>query len=73
MKSVIRRKGGGTTESVAASAKYHVMFIRLPIPIFERLTRQSERLSCNRNILIRMAIVKYLEEEEAKEKQVNNP
>jgi hypothetical protein len=46
--------------------KDHLMYVRLPFAVSERLKRQSKRLSCSMNMLTRMALVKYLEEEESK-------
>lgn len=43
--------------------------IRLPLPLNDRFLRQVERLQCSKNAFVKMALVKFIEEEEAKEKQ----
>ena len=52
--------------------KHKIMFVRMPTPIAERFEHQKNRLSCSMNTLARMAIVKFLEEEEAAEKKINS-
>jgi hypothetical protein len=52
-------------------SKHKVMFVRMPSPIAERFEHQRLRLSCSMNTLARMAIVKFLDEEEQKERAVN--
>jgi hypothetical protein len=56
-------------EEFVEKAKDHMLFIRLPKPISDRFRHQSERLSCTMGVLGRMAIIKFLEEEEANENQ----
>lgn len=51
-------------------SKSKVLFVRLPSPILERLDHQKDRLQVNMNILSRMALIKFLEEEEMKERQL---
>lgn len=41
------------------------MFLRLPKSLFDRLNRQTSRLTTSRTMLVRMAIVKYIEELES--------
>lgn len=41
------------------------IFLRLPKGLLDRLNRQTSRLTTSRTMLIRMGIVKYLEELEA--------
>lgn len=50
-------------------ATHKVIFVRMPIAIAERLEYQKQRLSCNMNMLVRMAIVRFLEEAEAEERK----
>lgn len=40
----------------------NTILLRLPSAIFDRTFALSKRLSCNKSALIRMAIVKFLEE-----------
>lgn len=51
-------------------SKHKIMFVRMPTPIAERFEHQRLRLSCSMNTLARMAIVKFLEEEEANERKL---
>lgn len=51
-------------------SKHKVIFIRIPTPIAERFEHQRLRLSCSMNTLARMAIVKFLEEEESNERKL---
>jgi hypothetical protein len=48
--------------------KNHLMYVRLPSAIQERLVVQASRLCCSASQLTRMAIIKFLEEEETGEK-----
>jgi hypothetical protein len=48
--------------------KDHNILIRLPKPLSDRVIHQAERLCCSMNALARMAFIKFLEEEEAKER-----
>jgi hypothetical protein len=52
-------------------SKHKVMFVRMPSPIAERFEHQKLRLSCSMNSLARMAIIKFLEEEEANERRMD--
>jgi hypothetical protein len=49
--------------------KDKMIFIRIPTPVAERLEHQRLRLSCPMNTLARMAIIRFLEIEEADERK----
>lgn len=38
------------------------IFLRLPKSLFDRLNKQVSRMATSRTMLVRMAIVKYIEE-----------
>lgn len=48
--------------------KNHHLLIRLPMPLSERVVHQAQRLSCSLNMFARLAFVRLVEEEEAKER-----
>jgi hypothetical protein len=48
-----------------------MIWVRLPFPLLERFNRQCDRLSCGNSTLARMAVVKFVEEEEFKEREMN--
>ncbi len=50
-----------------------MIFVRLPPAIRERLDYQAKRLCTSMNMMVRMALIKFLEEEEAKERQTLTP
>lgn len=52
------------------ASTHKVIFIRIPTTIAERFEHQKVRLSCTMNTLARMAIVKFLEEEESNERKL---
>jgi hypothetical protein len=47
-----------------------VIFMRLPYSIVDRVDHQKKRLSCSMNVLTRMALVRFLEEEETIERRM---
>lgn len=55
-------------ESIARYEKDRFMWIRLPDAINVRFVAQCKRLTCGATTMARMAIVKFIEEEEAKQK-----
>ena len=67
MKAIQKKEVESEHQSPTVKNPDHMMYIRLPYSISQRLKRQSRRLSCSMNMLTRMAVVKYLEEEENKE------
>jgi hypothetical protein len=56
-------------ETAKPRLKDHLMYVRLPNAVADRLKYQANRLACSMNLLTRMALVRLLEEEEAKERQ----
>ncbi|MFA5396354.1 MAG: hypothetical protein WC346_10140 [Methanogenium sp.] len=58
-----------TKEVEEPSPKDKLVYVRLPSPIVARLDHQKKRLSVGHNAILRMALIKFLEEEEFKEKQ----
>ena len=46
--------------------------VRIPIDLNVRFERQVRRLQCSKNAFVKMALVKLIEEEEAKEKQTQS-
>ncbi len=58
--------------SEETKTKDKMIFIRIPTPIAERLEHQRLRLSCPMNTLARMAIIRFLEMEEADERKRYN-
>jgi len=59
------------TRVVVEKKKHHFIPVRLPSAISERFLHQTKRLSTSMNALARMAIIKLIEEEEAKERNNN--
>ncbi len=47
-----------------------MLWVRLPDALNQRFRRQCERLSCGDGTLARMAVVRFIEEEEAKERSL---
>ena len=69
MEAILKRKP--EEQETVEKGKNHMFYISLPGPLSERLRRQSKRLSCSISIIGRMAVVKFLEEEEARERNLN--
>jgi len=49
-------------------SKDKLVYVRLPMAIMDRLIHQKKRLAIGHNAILRMALIKFLEEEEAKER-----
>jgi len=58
----IRKTGSKPTAVFAEKEKEKMLGIRLPPAIRERFEKQVERLQCSRNMLVRMAVIQFLEE-----------
>jgi len=58
-------------EPIKINPKDKMIWVRLPFPLLERFNRQCDRLSCGNSTLARMAVVKFVEEEEFKEREMN--
>ena len=46
------------------SAKDQAIFVRVPKHLSDRLEEQSNRLQSSKSVIIRMALIKFLEEQE---------
>lgn len=69
MELIVKRKP--EEQETIEKGKNHMFYISLPGPVSERLRRQAQRLSCSISIIGRMAVIKFLEEEEARERNLN--
>ena len=65
----IRRTVNTTEAKDEPVTKNKVMFVRVPPAIAERLRHQRDRLSCSMGTMVRMSIVKFLEEQESSERE----
>ena len=67
-----RTASGELTPDAAPRDKDLVMYLRLPSAIAYRLDRQVKRLACTRNVFARMAVIQFLEKQEAIEQESKN-
>jgi hypothetical protein len=58
-------------EDLSLPKKDKFMWIRLPYSLNIRFIRQCKRLHCGASVLARMAVVKFVEEEEARERALS--
>ena len=79
MKKILIRKGSGTLppppvieeEEIEITEKDKFMWLRLPDALNVRFIKQCKRLHCGASTLARMAVVRFIEEEEAKAKALS--
>jgi hypothetical protein len=67
MTTIMKRKQTVVEKPDKIEKEHHVVYIRLPHAVLDRLNHQSRRLSCSMSTLARMSIIKFLEEEEIRE------
>ena len=58
------------TPTIPEKVKDRMLWVRLPDALNQRFIRQCQRLSCGDGTLARMAIIRFVEEEEAKERSL---
>jgi hypothetical protein len=58
-------------EEGVSKPKDRMLWLRIPDALNKRFVHQCVRLSCGDGTVARMAIVKFIEEEEARERELN--